>query len=258
MARDRIANMIIVDVGASYGEFSRFISNLSPNHRVIAVEPNPTSAACIRKFQRIEVHEIALDNVDEGGFINFRISQNPELSSIIKVNPNLNAVIYAHHLASAEFSHEIRVPVMSLEKFMEIGGIPTIDLLKIDAQGKDWDVVLSAGELIAEVKVLILEVCYEERLSLYENELDVSYIIPKLDNLGFSLVWLVPNGGGEANLIAYNRKHGYENFLRIQDELKLLEAPCLKLNPDPRIAIATQIRRRFWFIERRLRRLISK
>ena len=246
--------MIIMDVGASFGEFAKFISNLDPGHRVIAIEPNPASASCIKKYQKIEVHEIALDNVVGSGLITLRVSQNPELSSIMRVNPSLDSEIYANHIASAEFSHDIKVPVMSLKNFMEAEKIATIDLLKIDAQGKDWDVVLSAGELIDQVKVLILEVCYEERLSLYENEAGLSSIIPQLDDLGFSLVWLVPNGGGEANLIAYNRKYGFEYFLRVQDELKLLRAPYLKLNPEPRIKLSTQLRRRIWFIERRLRR----
>ena len=249
--------MIIMDVGASFGEFAKFISDLDPDHRVIAIEPNPASAARIKKFQKIEVHEIALDKVMGSGFINLRVSQNPELSSIMRVNPSLNSAIYADHIASAEFSHDLKVPVMSLKNFMEVEMISTIDLLKIDAQGKDWDVVLSAGELISQVKVLILEVCYEERLSLYENEIGLSSIIPQLDDLGFCLVWLVPNGAGEANLIAYNRKYGFEYFLQVQDELKLLRAPCLKLNPEPRVKVSRRLRRRVWFIERRLRRFIS-
>ena len=128
--------MIIMDVGASFGEFAKFISDLDPGHRVIAIEPNPVSAAHIKKFQNIEVHEIALDNVAGRGFINLRVSQNPELSSIMRVNPSLNSAIYANHIASAELSHEISVPVMSLKNFMEVETIPTIDLLKIDAQGK--------------------------------------------------------------------------------------------------------------------------
>lgn len=249
--------MIIMDVGASFGEFAKFISDLDPDHRVIAIEPNPESAAKIKKFQNIEVHEIALDNVAGRGFINLKVSQNPELSSIMRVNPSLNSTIYANHIASAEFSHDISVPVMSLKNFMEAETIPTIDLLKIDAQGKDWDVVISAGDLIGQVKVLILEVCYEERLSLYENEVGLSSIVPQLDHLGFALVWLVPNGGGEANLIAYNRKYGFEYFLRVQDELKLLRAPCLKLNPEPRIKLSRRLRKRAWFVERRLRRFLS-
>ena len=175
----------------------------------------------------------------------------------MRVNPSLNSTIYANHIASAEFSHDISVPVMSLKNFMEAETIPTIDLLKIDAQGKDWDVVISAGDLIGQVKVLILEVCYEERLSLYENEVGLSSIVPQLDHLGFALVWLVPNGGGEANLIAYNRKYGFEYFLRVQDELKLLRAPCLKLNPEPRIKLSRRLRKRAWFVERRLRRFLS-
>lgn len=249
--------MIVIDVGASFGEFAKFIARLSTEHRVIAIEPNPTSAAAIKNFLNIEVHEIALDRVSESGFITLRISQNPELSSILRINPQLDLGLYADHIASAKFSREINVPVMSLKNFMEREGITAIDLLKIDAQGKDWDIVQSAGDLIANVKVLIIEVCYEDGLSLYENEVGLASIFPQLHVLGFSLAWLVPNGGGEANLIAYNRRHGYNQFLCIQEELKLLQAPCLKLNPNPRVKLTSQLRRKFWFIERRLRRFFS-
>jgi hypothetical protein len=109
--------------------------------------------------------------------------------------------------------------------------------------------------LIAKVKVLILEVCYEERLLLYENERDASHIIPLLDRLGFSLVWLVPNGGGEAIMIAYNRDYGFENYIKVQNVLMLLKAPCLKLNPEPLVPMKIQIRRKLWFVERRLRQI---
>jgi len=245
--------MIIMDVGASFGEFAKFVSKLSGEHRVIAIEPNPKSAATIKRSKGIEVHEIALDNVNEVGSIILRISKNPELSSLSQLNPDLDTEVYVNHLESVQFSHETTVPVMSLKYFMKKENISTIDLLKIDAQGKDWDVVLSAGELIAKVKVLILEVCYEERLSLYENERDASHIIPLLDRLGFSLVWLVPNGGGEANMIAYNRVYGFENYIKVQNELMLLKAPCLKLNPEPLVPMKIQIRRKLWFVERRLR-----
>jgi FkbM family methyltransferase len=250
--------MIVVDVGASSGDFAVFISNLEANHRVLAIEPHPESAKKLRKFQEIEVHEIALNYDVESGLAILRVSQNPELSSIVRINPNLNSIIYADHIQASRLSHEVLVRVMSLENFMTVEEIHSIDFLKIDAQGKDWDIVLSAGDLIAKVKVLAMEVCYEKSLSLYENELDFVQIVHQLDLLGFSVVWLVPNGGGEANLLAYNRKYGYETFLRIQDELELLSAPCLKLNPQKRFSAISQIRSRFWFIERRMLKLIKR
>jgi FkbM family methyltransferase len=250
--------MIVIDIGASDGEFSSFIVAHHLNCIVYAIEPNPESAMKIEKNSRIQVRPLAIGLVDKAGIADLHISLNPELSSIIEANSRLNCEVWSSHLESIRHVGTIQVPILSLEMFMTSEGISEIDFLKIDAQGQDWQVFLSAYQLISKIKVLAMEVSYETRLALYANEQGMSQIVQGLDSKGFTVAWVVPNGGGEANLIAYNRNYGFEAYLEILDDLKLKNAPCLKLDISPRLGIARTLRRRLWFLERRYKLLKSR
>jgi FkbM family methyltransferase len=251
-------NLIIVDVGSSRGEFALFVSNLSSTHKVYAIEPNPQSAQKISNGGGIEVRNLAIANVDHPETLKFSVSRNPELGSLKQVNPHLDREIYSAHMADVEFVEEIDVRTISLFDFFGEEDISTCDLLKVDAQGSDWEVILSARERIADVKIIALECAYEEKYSLYKDESNIETIIDGLDSLGFSIVWVVPNGGGEANLVAYNRSLGLSKYFELQSELQLLNAPCLKLTGNKLHSRVQKIRRKFWFIERRLRMLATK
>ena len=249
--------MIIVDVGSARGEFASFITDISNDHVVYAIEPNPISAKKIDHKVGIQVRNLAIANVDFPKTMKFSVSRNPELGSLKQLNPNLDREIYSSHLADVEVVELIDVPVKSLFDFFREEGIAICDFLKIDAQGSDWEVVLSAGERISDIRIIALEAAYEEKYSLYEDESNLRKITEGLDSLGFSIVWLVPNGGGEANLIAYNRSMGLTKYFEMQSELRLLEAPCLKLTGIKPHSQLQNFRRRLWFIERRLRMLAN-
>ena len=245
--------MIILDVGSARGEFASFMSSLSEDYIVYAIEPNPVSAEKISKKVGIKVRNLAIANIDYPKSMKFSVSRNPELGSLKKLNPHLDRAIYSSHLGDAEFMEEIDVRVMSLFDFFQEERIDTCDFLKIDAQGSDWEVILSARERISYIKIIALECAYEERYSLYQDESDIKIITDGLDSLGFSIVWIVPNGGGEANLIAYNRSFGLTKYFELQSELQLLGAPCLKLTGTKPHTQLQNFRRKLWFIERRLR-----
>jgi FkbM family methyltransferase len=250
--------MIVIDVGASDGEFSSFIVTNHLNCMVYAIEPNPVSAKKIERNSRIQVRPLAIGLVEKAGIANLHISMNPELSSIIEANAQLNREVWSNHLESLTHVGTIEVPILSLEMFMTSEGISEVDFLKIDAQGQDWQVFLSAFHLISKIKVLAMEVSYETSLALYANEQGMSQIVQGLDSKGFTVAWVVPNGGAEANLIAYNRNYGFEAYLEILEDLNLKNAPSLKLDLSPRLGITSTLRRRLWFLERRYKLLKSR
>lgn len=89
---------------------------------------------------------------------------------------------------------------MTLKELIRVNDLQTIDFLKIDCQGKDIDILLSAGEDLTKVKSLVIEATYTQQTSLYLKEVSLNNAMSILDNLGFQVVSVVPNGGGECNV----------------------------------------------------------
>ena len=221
--------MIVIDIGSSFGEFSRFIASLNQSIRVYAIDPN---FECTRFYQysmkNLEVHNIAIWSKDIASQ-DFYVRKNPELSGLVPENTGLNQEIYRHHLDSLTLNRVSKVRTLTLENFLLEQKIEEVDFLKIDTQGTDIDILMSAGKFIEYVKAVCVEVSYESSLSLYENELCLADAISILAKLGFVAAWVVPNGGGEVNIVAYNSRHGLLKYLDLEEALRLKEAPCLKI-----------------------------
>jgi len=221
--------MIVIDIGSSFGEFSKFIASQNQNIQVHSIEPNfDSTKSYLHSMKNLEVHNIAIWSKSKSNQ-DFFVRKNPELSGLIPENKDLNREVYRDHLDSLTLSRVSKVSTITLENFLIEQNIEEVDFLKIDTQGTDIDILMSAGRFIESVKAICIEVSYESSLSLYENELCLADALSILNNLGFVPAWVVPNGGGEVNVVAYNSRYGLLKYLDLEDALRLKEAPCLKI-----------------------------
>jgi FkbM family methyltransferase len=138
----------IVDVGSTVGSFTMWVARQSPSARVIAVEPNP------------EVYPFLVDN----------IRRNNLAERVTTVEA---AVGSARGLASIEddraFSTLVRVvPIgagrgpsvrmLTLEQLFDETETTYCDLLKIDCEGGEYDILLSASDrMLHRVRAIICE-----------------------------------------------------------------------------------------------------
>jgi hypothetical protein len=60
-------------------------------------------------------------------------------------------------IAAREGSHQIRVPAVTLDQFMEEQGIDTVDVLKFDVEGAELD-VFRASTSLERISTLVGEV----------------------------------------------------------------------------------------------------
>jgi FkbM family methyltransferase len=230
---------IVVDIGASTGAFANFMADRatdSGNSRVsvVAVEPIHSSAAQIQSRTNLIVIQKAISS--EKGRKLLRVTKNPELSSFKPVNPEIDRNLWDFHLSFMEIVEEVMVDCITLEELINELNIREIDFLKIDTQGTDLEVFLSAGPNLSRIKSAVLEFPFTQDSCLYENEVDVTEAIRILGNKGFFPIRLVPNGAGECNLFICNSNYSINDYLLLEKELRFNNAPALKfknLDDDP-------------------------
>lgn len=246
--------MVIIDVGASNGEFTTHVAKFDYVDSVHAVEPIADILEKIKDHPKIIKHNLALSNLKVNQ-AEFFISENSELSSLIPITQNLNR-LWSNHLKESAIKRVINVACSTLEEFIRVQKLERIDFIKIDAQGLDFKILKSAGDAISKINALCVEIAYQESLALYSDELGLAELVAWLDNHNFTVVRVIPNGGGEANVFAYRNEFGLENYLKMESDLEFSKIACLKIG-DSRYSFIQILRRRFWFFERRVNRIFK-
>lgn len=221
--------MNIIDIGASIGKFSDYVAR-DPENRVIAVEPLPDIASQIPHRENLTVFVSAIRDVDAPQKEIFTRSNYSEPSSFLAPNPNIDKDLWQHHLQAAIPIQQVEVEVLSLKQLLIKSRMEYVHFLKIDAQGLDLEVLHSSRDSIEAIQSAVLEFPYDDESALYKNEPSLIEGLSRANEMGFLPARIVPNGGGECNVFLYNKKHGLSNYLNIENQLKLFDAPTLKLN----------------------------
>lgn len=209
----------IVDIGASNGVYSLKWAKKYPKGTVFAIEPLPASFNELKKRSRgiknIECFQMAIDS--ENGHKKFHISKYHNSSSLLpfveenthkwKAPPNA--------LGRQMFQYEdiIKVRTQRLDSFLTQHNIKTVDFLKIDTQGNDFNVIKSLGNRIEDIKEVVLEVQiipYE----LYKGAPTKKEVVDYMTNHGFNIhrvqKW---SQNQEENIWFINSK--FSNFLHL-------------------------------------------
>jgi FkbM family methyltransferase len=220
-----------IDVGASYGTFSKFMSNqskLGKEISVVAIEPIPEVAQQIEKASNLKIINRAVAKKGISSKM-LNITSNSELSSFNNINSKISESIWIHHMPHMNIVETLEVPCITLEEIIEENFSDHIDFVKIDTQGTDLETLLSAGKNLKRIKSAMLEFPYLSGMALYENEISLVDAIIILKKHNFVPVRLVPNGAGECNLFVVNADFTFEEYFDLEEECNFLEAPTLKL-----------------------------
>jgi FkbM family methyltransferase len=165
-AADRVHT--VVDVGANDGRDSLGPATRHPEIRFLAIEPTPALAREIRResasLDNYELIECAVGSTE--GSIELKIREHSGHNSLGDIDrSNVRRARVAAEVYDVR--ETTRVDLRRLDALCAERGIDRIDVLHVDAQGADFDVLVSAGELLTTVRVGVVEV--PRRLALYEN-----------------------------------------------------------------------------------------
>jgi FkbM family methyltransferase len=156
------ADDVVVDLGANLGYFARTFSDLTPNGRVVAIEPIPLFYKVLQYFlgrrKNVELHNVALGK---------------EAGSVYMVLPETDGFIRTGlpHVASGEtemqqHKHQ-QVEIASALPFFE--KIGPFSYLKCDIEGYEGVVMPEILDLLNRVRPLIqIEIAEKNKESLLQ------------------------------------------------------------------------------------------
>eukprot|EP01121_Diplochlamys_sp_Union-15-3_P014475 TRINITY_DN4610_c0_g1_i2.p1 TRINITY_DN4610_c0_g1~~TRINITY_DN4610_c0_g1_i2.p1 ORF type:complete len:308 (+),score=45.63 TRINITY_DN4610_c0_g1_i2:139-924(+) len=140
----------------------------------------------------------------EEGWGLFRIAATDMCSSLKGVDPNANRKDWPGGCTETKF--EVKVPIVRLETIINL--LPPdmyVEFLKIDAQGADWEVVSSAGNLLSRVNMVVVEVQVNKPL-YHEAHTEEEYV-ELFKRHGFEIVRKQLQAKYEENILFHNMRY---------------------------------------------------
>ena len=139
-------SMVIVDIGAHIGYYSRIFSKLAKEKKggtVYAFEPDPDNYKLLsfnlKKIKNVKIFNEALS--DKTGSISFYKSNNTGCHSIVAQNSPKEV---------------LTVPTQTLDKFVQTNKVAKIDLIKIDVEGGEPAVFDGCKNIFKQSSLMIV------------------------------------------------------------------------------------------------------
>jgi len=164
---------IVVDVGANIGQFNLFCQTYLQAERIISIEPLPS---CYRLLTENATHP--------SDCINMLVTPTEtETKFFVACDSQLSSTVRDEN---GEYCGEIMVQGMPLARVLDSAGVDRIDLLKIDTEGSEMDVLLSAEDFLEKTDVVLVEMSIFRR-----NKGNIFAVGSFLEARGFRLHELV-------------------------------------------------------------------
>lgn len=215
-----MSKFTIFDIGAFDGLEGICLALVNPNAIVYAFEANPEMIEKIllnkRKIQKLfltklnnyKIFNYAVSN-RSGVKKNFYIAKNPTVSSLYKFNQNLEA--YYPGFKNPHFTtiKKIKISTIKLKDFIVKKKINSIEMIKIDTQGNDFNVLKGLKEKISIVNEGILEISCEKKSMIYKKKFETKNIFNFLKKNGFliSKIKLIKSAKYNEADIYFNKKN---------------------------------------------------
>jgi FkbM family methyltransferase len=165
---------LIVDAGASIGETSKKLSKFFPKAKIHAIEPFPKFYHILeencKKNANITPYNFALSDVE--GTVSFNINKSEGTNSLFRSNVSKD---HPHHELLTNVS-KINVFTKKLDNLFPS---QTIDILKLDIQGGEYNTLIGAMKLLTtnRIKSIICEVIFEKSYHDQKNAFDLISLI---------------------------------------------------------------------------------
>ncbi|MHB8545755.1 MAG: FkbM family methyltransferase [Nitrosotalea sp.] len=178
-----VKDNIVIDIGANIGDSSIYFA-LKGSKRVIALEPFPKNYEMAKK-------NIELNNVSDK--IDLFLAGCSDGNDFLIVDPNLNSGVDSKIIES---KNGLQIPITTLNKIVKDYKVDKNSILKIDCEGCEYDVILSASfETLQSFSNIFIEYHYG-----YKD------LKKKLEESGFQVSVTKPSISGQLPLILHNLK----------------------------------------------------
>lgn len=137
----RAAVRTVLDIGANVGVTALYFSQVFPNANIYAFEPAPDNFAVLVKnvanCKRIRAFNFALGAKD--ATLDLFASDNP-----------VNFGGYSLHVTGSDTSKKVSIPVRNVAAVLQETGLDTVDVIKVDTEGAEWDILTAFPESVMQ------------------------------------------------------------------------------------------------------------
>ncbi|MDA9161112.1 FkbM family methyltransferase [Crocinitomicaceae bacterium] len=169
---------VVIDIGANLGYFSKTFSRLSPNGKVICIEPLPQYYSILKHFlssrKNIEIHNVALGK-DAG-----------EVTMILPKSNGMIRTGLPYISKSDEKSEHPTQQVQIVNPNSLLKNLSKIDYIKCDIEGFEWIVFQELKEVLKQYQPIVqIEISTENRREMIPFFTDLGYVQYGINNFKF-------------------------------------------------------------------------
>ena len=189
LKKNRLNNVnLLIDVGAHRGEsIDLFLNNMNVK-KIISFEASPINFEFLKKkkflyAKKFNDTKIIIENIglgSENKMIEFKHFNESSSSTIKSINEESKYFKRKFNLLNlfnkTEIYQTFQIKIQRLHEYIEINNINTVDLLKIDTEGYEYEVLLGLEGKIKLVNLIMFE-------HHYDNMINKNYTFTDINNL---------------------------------------------------------------------------
>lgn len=178
---------LVLDVGANQGQFAKLIRNIGYKGLIISYEPLENAFQILKKNslndKNWEVFNFGLGH--KNGIFTINEARNSYSSSLLEISER-----HLNEAKDSDYVSKYEIKIKRIDDFFnKLRSNYHNIFLKIDTQGYEEKVLLGASKSLKHIKIVQLEVSFEE---LYKGEKLFLDICNFMDELGFRVTSLEP------------------------------------------------------------------
>jgi FkbM family methyltransferase len=191
---------LILDIGANKGQFGAMMYDYGYSNKMLSFEPLSEMykllTDCSGAFEKWHIYERCCIG-DSETTTNINVSNMVGNSSIMPIKSTKYNVQQSHYIASEEVK---QITLETLNHDALIKASKNI-FIKMDVQGFEHIILSKLKDINYKVAGFYIELSL---VNLYEGQEDYLYICKQLKDLGYDLVYIVPESIRNGRMIQFN------------------------------------------------------
>lgn len=150
--------LILLDVGANVGDYSRSLRGQFPGANILSFEPNPETFAQLQQKTaglRVQCHNMGMSN--QSGSAAIFVNQLERTTGHASLYPEVLQNLHGYDAVDS-----VEIKLATLDDFCRDQGLERIDFLKIDTEGHELKVLQGASGLLKAEKIDAIQFEFNE------------------------------------------------------------------------------------------------